>query len=226
MPQTLGKTTFAFVTFLARAHGADTGVSCGFGQSGLKATSSDPVDSSPAFFLLGGDRQAELFLEGARDSATDGVGLPAGLGGNLGHRRALGALQQRDDLRLLGAGADRTRGGLISTGRDRFIRGLRTLGLLGGTPTPRTEDRLGNERLDADRGEAGFGGDEGGPLPVPGFAPEGLAAGIGLDLLEPAEPPADRPRQARPAVRPRARQGTRRAARHPECSAAPPLPGP
>ena len=73
-------------------------------------------------------REAELLLERAGDGAADGVVLPAGGRGDLLDGRALGALEQLDQLRLLGAGPGR---GLV--GR----RGLRRLGRL----------RLGRLRL-------------------------------------------------------------------------------
>src|ERR671918_1240001 len=91
---------------------------------GRRGRAGDPVDRRAALgpglvgaHLAGArglDRESELLLERAADRAADGVVLPAGGRGDLLDRGTLGALEQLDHLRLLGAGARRGLGRRLS----------------------------------------------------------------------------------------------------------------
>src|SRR5918999_3776626 len=84
----------------------------------------DPVDGAAALGAglvgpdlagAGGlDREPKLLFERAADRAADRVVLPAGGGGDLLDRRALGALEHLDHLGLLGTGPRCGLGGELS----------------------------------------------------------------------------------------------------------------
>jgi len=108
--------------------------------------------------LLGDNRQAKPLLQRARDCAPDRVNLPRCRLDHLGDACSPGALQHRDDLRLLGSGA---RGWRFGCGR------------LGSTLANGSHS-FHHNRLHADRQKPRVGDDERGAVTIAGLAPERL----------------------------------------------------